>query len=89
MGYGVQIFLYMDATHIPKKEQNPQSFPNVAKKFCKRVDAEADIRVCIRCATARGHTYTPNSYIKEVRITSVYDIPPWVRDSHQVISLGG
>ncbi|HMK53583.1 MAG TPA: DsrE family protein [Methanobacteriaceae archaeon] len=89
MGYGVQMFLYMDATHIPKKEQNPQSFPNVANKFRKLVESGADIRACIRCATARGHTCTPNPYIKDVRITSVYDIPQWVRDSHQVISLGG
>jgi tRNA 2-thiouridine synthesizing protein D len=89
LGYGVNIFLYMDATHIPKKEQNPQSFPNVANKFRKLIAAGADIRACIRCATARGHTCTPNPYIKEVRITSVYDIPQWIKNSHQVISLGG
>jgi len=89
LGYGVNIFLYMDATHIPKKEQNPQSFPNVANKFRKLVDAGADIRACIRCATARGHTCTPNPYIKEIRITSVYDIPQWIKNSNQVISLGG
>ncbi|HNR25866.1 MAG TPA: DsrE family protein [Methanobacteriaceae archaeon] len=89
LGYGVQIFLYMDGTHIPKKEQNPQSFPNVANKFRKLVTAGADIRACIRCATARGHTCTPNPYINGVRITSVYDIPQWIKNSHQVISLGG
>jgi tRNA 2-thiouridine synthesizing protein D len=88
MGYGVNIFLYMDATHIPKKEQNPQSFPNVANKFRRLLKAGADIRACIRCATARGYTCTPNPYINGVRITSVYDIPEWLRKSHQVISLG-
>ncbi len=36
--YNVNIFLYMDATHIPRKGQNPHSFPNVLGKFRKLVD---------------------------------------------------
>ena len=32
-GYGVNLFLYMDATHIPKKNQNPHSFPNVGERL--------------------------------------------------------
>jgi tRNA 2-thiouridine synthesizing protein D len=88
LGYGVKMFLYMDATHIPKKEQNPHSFPNVAENFRKLVAMGADIRVCVRCATARGHSCTQKPYLRGVKITNVYDIPQWVRESHRVISLG-
>ncbi|WP_265101211.1 DsrE family protein [Methanobacterium lacus] len=31
--YNVNLFLYMDATHIPKKNQNPHSFPNVVHRL--------------------------------------------------------
>jgi tRNA 2-thiouridine synthesizing protein D len=88
LGYGVNIFMYMDATHIPKKEQNPHSFPNVAEKYRKLIRRGADIRACIRCATARGHSCAQKPYIKGVNITSVYDIPQWVKESRHVISLG-
>ncbi len=88
-GYGVNLFLYMDAVHIPKKGQNPHSFPNVAEKFRDIIKKGADVRVCIRCATSRGHACGKKPYIKGVSITSVYDIPGWVKESDKVISIGG
>lgn len=88
LGYGVNIFLYMDATHIPKKGQNPHSFPNVGDRYNKLIKRGADIRACIRCATARGHTCIKDPYIAGVKITSVYDIPQWIKESDKVISLG-
>lgn len=89
LGYGVNLFLYMDATHIPKRGQNPHSFPNVGEKFKILLHKGADIRACIRCATARGHTCIKEPYLKGVKITSVYDIPQWVAESDKVITLGG
>lgn len=86
--YHVNLFLYMDATHIPKKEQNPHSFPNVASKFKDLISRGADIRACVRCATARGHSCAKKPYIKGVKITTVYDLAVWIKESHQVISLG-
>jgi tRNA 2-thiouridine synthesizing protein D len=86
--YRVNIFLYMDATHIPKKEQNPHSFPNVAQKFRKLMKKGAKIRACVRCATARGHSCTQKSYIQGIKITSVYELAEWIKKSHRVISLG-
>lgn len=88
MGYGVNMFLYMDATHIPKKGQNPHSFPNVGDRYKKLIKKGADIRACIRCATARGHTCIKDPYIVGVKITSVYDIPQWMAESDQVITIG-
>jgi len=87
--YNVNMFLYMDATHIPRRGQNPHSFPNVGHKYKKLLKKGADIRVCIRCATARGHACDPHSpYLKGIKITTVYDIPEWVLNSDKVISLG-
>lgn len=88
LGYGVNIFMYMDAVHIPKKGQNPHSFPNVGDRYKKLIRKGADVRVCIRCATSRGHTCIKDPYLKGVKITSVYDIPLWVKESDMVISLG-
>jgi tRNA 2-thiouridine synthesizing protein D len=86
--YNVNIFLYMDATHIPRKGQNPHSFPNVLEKYRSLVDMGADIRACIRCATARGYACDAKfPYIDGITITSVYDIPEWIKTSDKVISL--
>lgn len=87
--YNVNMFLYMDATHIPRKGQNPHSFPNVLKKYKDLVDRGADIRACVRCATARGYACDAKfPYIQGITITTVYDIPEWIKTSDKVISLG-
>lgn len=88
-GYGVNLFLYMDATHIPKKNQNPHSFPNVGERLKHLIKKGADVRACIRCATARGHACGQAPYLKGVSITSVYDIPGWVKECDKVITLSG
>ena len=88
-GYGVNLFLYMDATHIPKKNQNPHSFPNVGERLKHLINEGAVVRACVRCATARGHACDKTSYLGGVSITSVYDIPGWVRESDKVITLSG
>ncbi len=86
--YNVNIFLYMDATHIPRKGQNPHSFPNVLEKYRSLIDQGANIRACVRCATARGYACDAKfPYIKGITITSVYDIPEWIKESDKVISL--
>jgi tRNA 2-thiouridine synthesizing protein D len=88
-GYNVNLFLYMDATHIPKKNQNPHSFPNVGHRLKELINKGAEVRACVRCATARGHACDKKSYLSGVSITSVYDIPGWVRESDKVITLSG
>lgn len=87
-GYKVNIFLYMDATHIPRKGQNPHSFPNVLEKIRSLVKRGVDIRACVRCATARGYACDAKfPYISGIKITNVYDIPEWIKESDKVISL--
>lgn len=89
LNYTLNIFLYMDATHIPRKGQNPHSFPNILEKFRSLVDKGADIRACVRCATARGYACDAKfPYIDGISITSVYDVPEWIKESDKVISLG-
>jgi len=87
-GYDVNIFLYMDGTHVPKRDQAPQSFPNVAEKFRALVRSGANVISCIRCSTARGYTCSEKPYIKGVEIKSVYELAEWIKKSHRVISLG-
>ncbi len=87
--YNVNMFLYMDATHIPRKGQNPHSFPNVLEKVRSLVNKKVDIRACVRCATARGYACDAKfPYIEGISITNVYDIPEWIKESDKVISLG-
>jgi Uncharacterized conserved protein involved in intracellular sulfur reduction len=76
MEYNVNLFLYMDATHIPKRGQNPHSFPNAGEKFKILLRKGADIRACIRCATARDGSLMALEILdilKEVRVYASHD----------------
>ncbi|MGB9928178.1 MAG: DsrE/DsrF/TusD sulfur relay family protein [Methanosarcina sp.] len=53
--YAVNIFLYLDAVHIPKKDQNPSFFNNIGKLFSQLAEKGVTIRACARCAAARGY----------------------------------
>jgi tRNA 2-thiouridine synthesizing protein D len=86
--YNVNIFLYMDALHIPKLGQRPQQFPNAGKLFLNLVERGAKIRACPRCAMARG--YRPEDtidYPESIKITSLYDFQKMIAESDRVISI--
>ena len=93
--YQVNIFLYLDAVHIPKKDQNPSFFTNAGQLFSGLAEKGAVIRACARCAGARG--YIPEEEIIEgsnckdyfpgIRITSLYELSEMLSNSDNVISL--
>ena len=87
----VNIFLYLDAVHIPKQGQSPSLFENVGKLFQELAHEGAVVRACSRCAAARG--YLPSTegvcldYYNGVKITSIYDLAEMLNKSDRVISL--
>jgi tRNA 2-thiouridine synthesizing protein D len=93
--YHVNIFLYLDAVHIPKKGQNPSFFANAGELFSGLAEKGALIIACARCAAARG--YVPEEEIIEetncrdyfpgIRITSLYELSEMLSKSDKVISL--
>lgn len=86
--YKVNIFLYMDALHIPKVGQSPQQFPNLEELFRNLADRGVKIRACPRCGMARGYNPEDNrDYPKSIKITSLYDFQKMIAESDRVISL--
>jgi sulfur relay (sulfurtransferase) complex TusBCD TusD component (DsrE family) len=86
----VNIFLYLDAVHIPKKGQKPALFTNAGQLFQELAELGADIRACPRCATARGYHAKDGiceDYHPGIRITSLYDLADLLLKSDKVISL--
>lgn len=93
--YQVNIFLYLDAVHIPKGGQNPSFFTNAGELFSGLAEKGAVIRACARCAAARG--YFPEEGIMEesnyrdyfpgIKITSLYELLEMLTKSDRVISL--
>lgn len=92
--YQVNIFLYMDAVHIPKTCQNPSLFTNAGKLFSGLTEKGVLIRACARCAGARG--YIPEEEIKGsncrdyfpgIKITSLYELSEMLSKSDRVVSL--
>jgi tRNA 2-thiouridine synthesizing protein D len=86
----VNIFLYLDAVHIPKKGQYPTQFPNIGQLFQELAELGADIRACPRCAAARGYQSKDGvceEYHPGIRITSLYDLADMLLKSDKVISL--
>jgi tRNA 2-thiouridine synthesizing protein D len=93
--YNVNIFLYLDAVHIPKKSQDPSFFTNAGQLFSGLAEKGVVIRACARCASARG--YIPEEeiiqgsncrdYLPGIRITSLYELSEMLSKSDRVISL--
>lgn len=93
--YQVNIFLYLDAVHIPKGGQNPSFFTNAGELFSGLAEKGTVIRVCARCAAARD--YFPEEKILEgsncrdyfpgIKITSLYELSEMLTKSDRVISL--
>jgi len=93
--YKVNIFLYLDAVHIPKKGQNPSFFTNAGQLFSGLTEKGVIVRACARCAAARG--YFPEEeiiegsncrdYFSGIRITSLYELSEMLSKSDRVISL--
>lgn len=86
-GYGVKLFLYMDGVHNLQKDQKPRDFKNISQNFKDLIKKGAEIKACIRCATARGYVDQSN-YLDGVEITSVYDLAEWMKKDNKIITLG-
>ena len=86
----VNIFLYQDAVHIPKKGQNPAFFANAGVLFGELATLGARVEACPRCATARG--YAPRNgesedYLCGIKITSLYRLAEMLEESDKVVAL--
>lgn len=86
----VNVFLYLDAVHIPKAGQNPVFFANASRIFADLVREGVQVEACPRCATARGYEPKEGSspdYVDGVRITSLYRLAEMIEESDRVLSL--
>jgi tRNA 2-thiouridine synthesizing protein D len=86
--YRVNIFLYLDALHIPKTGQRPQLAANAGNLFLDLAKKGVKIRGCPRCGSARGYNPENNQeYPGLIRITSLYELQEMIAESDKVISL--
>lgn len=97
-GYKANLFLYMDAVHVPKKGQKTLRFPKVEERLRKLISIGLRVKACVRCASARGYvegeqdketgTFPTTQYVNGASITSIYDFSDWIKESDKVITLG-
>lgn len=89
----VNIFLYLDAVHIPKAGQSPSIFKNAGELFRELAADGAMIRACSRCAAARGYLPEDGGICKDyypgIVIGSLYDLAEMLKCSDRVIALTG
>ena len=57
--FQVNIFLYLDAVHVPKSGQKPSLFADTGRLFQELAERGAVVRACARCAAARGSSPSP------------------------------
>jgi tRNA 2-thiouridine synthesizing protein D len=88
--YNVNIFLYLDAAHIPKEGQAPAFFANVGELFLELARDGARIEACPRCANARGYHAVDGvceDYLPGIKITSLYNLAQMLRETDRVVAL--
>ena len=87
----VNIFLYLDAVHVPKSGQKPSLFADTGRLFQELAERGAVVRACARCAAARGYSAETDGsspdYLPGIKISSLYDLAEMIKDSDRVISL--
>ncbi len=89
--FQVNIFLYLDAVHVPKSGQKPSLFADTGRLFQELAERGAVVRACARCAAARGYLADEegicSDYHQGIKITSLYDLAEMLKNSDRVISL--
>ncbi len=86
--YKVNMFLYLDALHIPKLGQKPAAFANIGNLFEDLARSGVTIRACPRCGSARGYVSGDTlDYPQEIKISSLYDLQEMIAGSDKVIAL--
>jgi tRNA 2-thiouridine synthesizing protein D len=87
----VNIFLYLDAVHIPKAGQKPSLFGDAGQLFQDLAERGAVVRACARCAAARGYLAGEggncSDYLPGIKISSLYDLAEMLKKSDRVIAL--
>jgi tRNA 2-thiouridine synthesizing protein D len=87
----VNIFLYLDAVHMPKSGQNPSLFADTGQLLQELTERGAVVRACARCAAARGYLAEDGgicpAYHQGIKITSLYDLAEMLKNSDKVIAL--
>ena len=87
----VNIFLYLDAVHVPRSGQKPSLFADTGQLFQELAERGAVVRACARCAAARGYLAETDGicsdYLQGIKITSLYDLAEMLKDSDRGISL--
>lgn len=87
----VNIFLYLDAVHIPKVGQKPSLFADMGQQFQDLAEKGAAVRACVRCASARGYLADEAGicpdYHQGIKISSLYDLAEMLKASDKVIAL--
>ena len=89
--FQVNIFLYLDAVHIPKAGQKPSLFVDIGQKFQDLAERGVVVRACVRCASARGYVADGDGicpdYHPGIKISSLYDLAEMLKTSDKVIAL--
>jgi len=88
--YHVNIFLYLDAVHIPKIGQNPAFFANVGEIFQELAREGARIEACLRCSNARGYQSKEGlceDFLPGIKITSLNNFAQMLLECEKVVAL--
>jgi tRNA 2-thiouridine synthesizing protein D len=86
----VNIFLYLDAVHIPKRDQRPVYFANAGELFQELARDGARVEACPRCANSRGYHAQDGvceDYLPGIKITSLYNLAQMLLESDKVVAL--
>ncbi len=86
----VNIFLYLDAVHIPKSGQTPAFFANAGELFQELAKDGARVEACPRCANARGYHAAEEGcedYLPGIKITSLYNLAEMLKETDKVVTL--
>jgi sulfur relay (sulfurtransferase) complex TusBCD TusD component (DsrE family) len=87
-GYGVKVFLFVDAVNNAKLGQDPDPDIPMNDKFQELADAGAEFQACGLCTSARGFDQRGSDFIEGVEVSGLTELAEQIGESERFITFG-
>ncbi len=85
-GYGVKVFLFVDAVNNAKLNQDPDPEVPMNDRFQELANLGVEFQACGLCTSARGFDQTGSDFISGVEVTGLTELAEIVGESERFIT---
>ena len=85
-GYGVKVFLFVDAVNNAKLGQEPDPDTPMNDRLQELADAGAEFQACGLCTSARGFDQRGSDFIEGVEVSGLTELAEYVGEADRFVT---